>query len=312
MPPPRCATVLVNPAARGVSERFDGSRIVRYLGKREIEARLTVPSSPVEAAREAEQSAARGDDLLFVIGGDGSVRDAALGLARSNTALAAVPAGTVNVWSKEAGIPRGIRRAIDAHISGQSVHIDLGRADGQAFLLMAGIGWDAEVARRVPGWLKRRVGDIAYVTQAAWMLPRLRPRRARWTADGVEMDEPLALMVLGNTRLYGGRIHLTPDAAIDDGQLDLIALCPQTIVEGARIAAKLASASFRDDPRVLEARAAEVVVDTPGLAVQLDGDFVGHTPMMFTADPGALLVSVPAGPLARIFTRAHVDRRAER
>ena len=309
MPMTRRATVLVNPAARGVSERFDGSKIVRYLGKRGVEARLTVPSSPADAVREAQQSGERGDDLLFVIGGDGSVRDAAYGLAGSNTALAAVPAGTVNVWSKEAGIPSGIRQALDAHIGGQSIHIDLGRANGQAFLLMAGIGWDAEVARRVPGWLKRRVGDIAYIVQAAWMLPRLRPRHARWTADGLEMDEPLALMVLGNTRLYGGRIRLTPDAAIDDGKLDLIALCPQTILEGARITAKLASASFRDDSRVLQTRAAEVVVKTPGLAVQLDGDFVGHTPMAFTADPGALLVSVPAGPLAEIFTRPHIDRR---
>ncbi|MGH2632132.1 MAG: diacylglycerol/lipid kinase family protein [Tepidiformaceae bacterium] len=309
MPTPRCATVLVNPAARGVSERFDGSRIVRYLAKRHIEARLTVPSSPHEAQREAQQSAARGDDLLFVVGGDGSMRDAALGLAGSQTALAAVPAGTVNVWAKEAGIPHGIRTAIDAHIGGQSVHIDLGRADGHAFLLMAGIGWDAEVARRVPGWLKRRVGDVAYIAQAAWMLPRLRPRHARWSAGGTEMDEPLALMVLGNTRLYGGRIHLTPNAAVDDGQLDLIALCPRTLLEGARITAKLAAASFRDDARVLEARAAEIAVKTAGLAVQLDGDFVGHTPMTFTADPGALLVSIPAGPLAEIFTRPHLDRR---
>ena len=130
---------------------------------------------PLEAIREAAQSATRGDDLLFVIGGDGSVRDAALGLAGSNTALAAVPAGTVNIWAKEAGIPNGLRAAVDAHITGQSVHIDLGRAAGQCFLLMAGIGWDAQVARNVAPWLKRHLGDIAYIIQAGWMLPQLRP-----------------------------------------------------------------------------------------------------------------------------------------
>jgi YegS/Rv2252/BmrU family lipid kinase len=297
--------VLVNPAARGVSDRFDAARVVRYLARHDIEARLIVPASPLEATREAAESARRADDLVFVVGGDGSVRDAALGLAGSATALAAIPAGTVNIWAMEAGIPAGIKRAFDAHISGRTVHMDLGRADGQCFLLMAGIGWDAEIARRVPAWLKRRFGDYAYLTQAAWMLPHLRPRRARWTADGVAFEEPLAWMVLGNTRLYGGRIRLTPDAAIDDSQLDLIALCPETIVDGARLVAKLSIRRFHDDERVFQARAGEVSITTPGVAVQLDGDFIGETPMTFSIDPAALLVSLPAGRLPEIFAARH-------
>jgi YegS/Rv2252/BmrU family lipid kinase len=309
MTEPRAATVLVNPAARRVSESFDGSTVVRYLERRGIEARLSVPSGPVEATREAAASAARGDNLLFVVGGDGSVRDAALGLAGSETALAAVPGGTVNVWAKEAGIPRGLRAALDAHIGGQSVHIDLGRAGGHCFLLMAGIGWDAEVARSVPPWLKRRLGDYAYITTAAAMLPTLRPRITRWFADGVTHDEPLAWMVLGNTRLYGGRIHLTPDAAIDDGKLDLIALCPEDILQGGRMAVKLLAGGLREDDRVLEQRSREVRIETPGLPVQLDGDFATETPLTFASDPAALLVSIPSGPLSRIFTRPHIDRR---
>lgn len=309
MTEPRAATVLVNPAARRVPPGFDGSNVVRYLAGHDIEARVTIPSGPLDATREAAESGARGDHLLFVIGGDGSVRDAALGLAGSETALAAVPAGTVNVWAKESGIPRGLKAAIDAHVDGQSVHIDLGRAGGQCFLLMAGIGWDADVARNVAPWLKRRLGDYAYITQAAWMLPRLRPRRTRWHADGETHEQPLAWMVLGNTRLYGGRIHLTPNAAIDDGKLDLIALCPEDITQGGRIAVKMLAGGLRDDDRVLELRSHEVQIETPGLPVQLDGDFAGETPMTFTADPGALLVSIPSGPLARIFTRPHIDRR---
>ena len=306
---PHTATVLVNPAARGVPEFFDGSKVVSYLARFDIEARRIVPSSSLEATREAAQSAQRGDDLLFVVGGDGSIRDAALGLASSKTALAAVPSGTVNIWARESGIPLDVRAAIDSHIQGQSVHMDLGRANGQCFLLMAGIGWDADIARHVPAWLKRRVGDLAYLTQAAWMLPRLRPRRSRWVVGGVAVEEPLAWMVLGNTRFYGGVIHLTPDATIDDGLLDLIALCPEDVFQGARLAGKLSVGRFRTDSRVIQSRAAEVRIDTPGLAVQLDGDFAGETPMTFSADPGALLVSVPAGPLSPVFARPHVDRR---
>ena len=302
------ATVLVNAAARGVGERFDGSRLVRYLRKRGVEASLVMPASGADATREARVSAARGEDLLFVVGGDGSVRDAARGLDGSETALAAVPAGTVNIWAKEAGIPRGIRAAIDAHLEGQSVHMDLGRAGDDCFLLMAGVGWDAEIAGKVSKRLKKAAGDVAYMAQAAWMAPRLRSRETRWSTPAETFEEPLAWMILGNTRLYGGKIHLTPNAAIDDGELDILAMCPRGVADTVRLAGKVLLGK-REDARLVQLRSAEVHIETPGLSVQLDGDHAGETPMSFGVDARALLVSVPAGPLPAIFERPHIDRR---
>lgn len=303
-----CATMLVNTAARGVSDSFDATRIVRYLAKQGCETTLVRPESAADATRKARVSAERGDHLLFVVGGDGTVRDAALGLKGSGTALAAVPAGTVNIWAKEAGIPRSVRQSLDAHLSGQSVHMDLGIAGESCFLLMAGIGWDAEVAAKVSPTLKKRTGDIAYMAQAAWMAPRLRTRQARWATAERDHEEPLAWMVLGNTRLYGGKVHLTPEAVIDDGQLDCLALCPRGLAETARLARKMALGR-REDERMVRFRTAEVRIETPGFPVQLDGDYVGETPMTFSVDKGALLVSVPAGPLAPIFEREHINRR---
>jgi len=304
----RRGTVLVNPAARGVAKGFDGTRITRYLARRGIEAGMVLPSSGADATLNARESAERGDDILFVVGGDGSVRDAALGLAGSETALAAVPAGTVNVWAREAGIPTGIRAAIDAHLDGQSVHMDMGRAGDHCFLLMAGVGWDAEIASHVNPGLKRATGDIAYLLQAAWMAPDLRSRRSRWTTPEAAFEEDLAWMVLGNTRLYGGRVHLTPGAVIDDGKLDVVALCPRGFGDRLRLAGKVVLGR-QDDPRIMHLRTPELTIETAGLPVQLDGDYAGETPMRFCVDPGALLVSVPGGPLARIFAREHIDRR---
>jgi diacylglycerol kinase (ATP) len=299
----RRATVLVNPAARGVSRRFDGEAVVRYLGRRGIAAVLVVPESAEAATSAAAAAAARGDDLVFVVGGDGTLRDAALGLAGSQTALAALPGGTVNIWAREAGIPGRFRAALDAHIAGQIVPMDLGRADGLCFLLMAGIGWDAEVAARVSHRLKRWTGDIAYILQAVRMLPGLRTRPARWVADGVATERSLAWMVLGNTRLYGGRVRLTPDATANDGQLDVLAMCPRSLGETLRLAAKVALSSRRDDAQMVLGRASEVLVETPGLAVQIDGDVAGETPMRFWVDSAALRVSLPAGQLPPIFGR---------
>jgi YegS/Rv2252/BmrU family lipid kinase len=308
MPRELRATLLVNLAARRVPRDFNGAELLAHLANRGVHATCAMPDSAAAATAEARRSADRGDDLLFVVGGDGTVRDAALGLAGSETALAHVPAGTVNIWAKEAGIPRGIRKALDAHIAGQSVHMDLGRAGDHCFLLMAGVGWDAEVANRVSGWLKKVTGDLAYVAQAAVMAPRLRPRVTRWSTPSATSEESLAWMVLSNSRLYGGKVQLTPNAAVDDGHLDVLAFCPEKLTDTVRLAAKVVRGD-REDPRMLHLRESSLVIETPGLPIQLDGDPIGETPMRFFADRGALLVSLPAGPLPPIFGRAHIDRR---
>lgn len=296
MPGHRRATLIVNPAARGVSRRFDAARAVRYLETRGVKTVLVVPRSAAEATAAARAAADRGDELCFVVGGDGSLRQAAEGLAGSTTALAAIPAGTVNIWAREAGIPRGARAAFDAHLGGQVAAMDLGRAGERAFLLMAGIGWDAEIAAGVSPRLRRLAGDFAYILHGLARAPALRTRWVRWRADGDPFEAPLAWMLLGNTRLYGGRIRLTPGARVDDGLLDVVAFCPRGPGEALGLALRVA-AGRREGERLVTGRCAEVVVETPGLPIQLDGDPVGLTPMTFRVEPGALRVSVPAGPL---------------
>jgi len=304
------ATVMLNPNARGVRASFDGARVVEYLAHRGVGARLVVPESAKAARMVATESAGRGDQALFVIGGDGSLREAAAGLVGSDTALAAIRGGTVNVFAREAGIPSGLRAALDAHLAGQTVRMDLGCGDGQHFLLMAGVGWDAEIVRRVSSGLKRRLGDIAYLVQGAWMLPGLRPRNASWQYNGDRLHAPLALMILGNTRLYGGRVDLTPRAFADDGYLDLVALCPERLGDGVRLALKVATGRLSGDRNVIERRIQRVVIETPGLAVQFDGDFAGETPMEFEIAHRALAVRLPPGPLPRIFSESQAQQPA--
>ncbi|MGE5594971.1 MAG: diacylglycerol/lipid kinase family protein [Hyphomicrobiales bacterium] len=299
--PYRSATLLVNPAARGVRGRIDPDRIARYLRKASLRVELAIPDSAAGATEAAAKAAERGDDIVFAVGGDGSARDAALGLAGSHTALAAVPAGTVNIWAKETGLPAGVRAAIDAHLEGQTVRVDLGRSDtGSGFLLMASLGWDAEVTRRVSPGLKRRLGDIAYMLEGLRTVPFLRPTPTTWRTGGDQRSEDVAVMVISNTRLYGGLVRFAPGALADDGQLDIVALCPKSALDTARLSARLAASHVIGDSRVMHERAAEVVIETAGIPLQLDGDFAGETPVRLWVDPGALLVSVPAGPLPEI------------
>ena len=89
----------------------------------QIRGQLLATAAPKEeeVAEPLAAEAEREDDLLFVAGGDGTLRLAAGAIAHSGTALAALPGGTINVWCKEVQIPRSFRDAIDAHVSGQTL-----------------------------------------------------------------------------------------------------------------------------------------------------------------------------------------------
>ncbi|MFN0095396.1 MAG: diacylglycerol/lipid kinase family protein [Dehalococcoidia bacterium] len=296
----RRATLILNPRARRTDPVAQAGRIARYLEARGITVEVTIPESGAGATVAARRSADRGDDLCFAMGGDGTLRDIAQGLAHSPTALAALPGGTVNVWAKESGLPKGLRACLDAHITGQTVSIDLGRAGERCFILMASVGWDAAVTERVSMQLKRRVGDWAYILKAAQMLPGLRPAPVRWRSGIATEEARAAVIVLSNTRLYGGRVRFNAGALADDGLLDMVAVCPRNPVELVRNVAQLARSRLQAGPSVRRAAVDDLTIETPGLAVQLDGDFAGRTPMRFQVDRLALRMRVPPGPLPAI------------
>jgi YegS/Rv2252/BmrU family lipid kinase len=268
-----------------------------------VETRLAIPESPEDARIEAQRSAEAGDRWLFAVGGDGSLRVAAAGLAGSETALAALPLGTVNVWARETGIPRKLRAALECHLDGQVTRIDLGHGAGHCFLLMASVGWDAAVARDVPDGLKRRIGDAAYVVQGARMLRQLHSQPVQWSIDGMASASKMAMLVVSNTRLYGGRVMFTPGAMADDGLFDYIALAPRRPGHTAALAARLVAKRLSGGEHVIEGHAREIAIETLGLAIQFDGDYIGETPVTLRVEPGALAVSLPSGGLPAFLSR---------
>lgn len=300
--PPTTATLLVNPVARRVRKRFNAPGALRYIQKQGIDCRLEIPGSVEDLVREARHSAERGDDLLFVAGGDGTLRLAAGAIAHSGTALAALPGGTINVWCKEVQIPRSFRDAIDAHVSGQTLVMDLGDADGEPFMLMAGIGWDAAITGSVNRRLKRLTGPGAYALRGLLKLPSLKTAEMTWADDAGRHVHDCGLIVVSNTRLYGGVVRFSSQAIANDGLLDLCALVPGGLGHGTRLLGRLALGKLANDRAAMTSRTSSIQVETPGLPVQLDGDAAGETPLTVRLQPSAVNVRVPAGEVPGIFS----------
>jgi diacylglycerol kinase (ATP) len=237
--------------------------------------------------------------VVVVAGGDGTVNEALQGLAgQRRTALAVLPGGTVNVWATELGAEKDEADIARRIASGRRHTVDLGKVNGRYFLMMASIGFDAEtnatvVESGILKRLKRRVGPAAYALAALLTLGRFRSRRVSLYIDGVPIRRRLLMLILGNTRLYGGIAEITYRARADDGLLDVCVLAGRGPLDLARRGWSVLRRRHAADPAIDYRRARQVVVDPPEpLHIQADGEDIGVTPATFTVVPEALEVIV--------------------
>ncbi|HEU0074821.1 MAG TPA: diacylglycerol kinase family protein [Dehalococcoidia bacterium] len=256
------------------------------------------PGHGIELAREAAASSAR---AVFACGGDGTVNEVVNGLAGTDCALGVLRGGMGNVFAKEVGISRRPERALPSQLNGDRRRFDLGKVNDRRFLLMAGVGIDAEVVRAVPESWKRLLGSTSYAIWALRLLLRYGPTQAGLTIDGVSRQANLFWLLFGNTRSYGGIADITGQALVDDGCLDAYLFEGSGYAWTALTFTKLALRRHRDARGVSFHRLQHLTIETPGLAIQADGEYVGQTPATFSAEPQALDVLLPKGRAQELF-----------
>lgn len=252
-------------------------------------------SGPGDGTRLARMAADAHYDVVIAAGGDGTINEVVNGLAGSTTALGTLPLGTMNVWVRELGLPLQPRAAAAALLRSQVRSIDLGRANGRYFLLMAGIGFDAAITAGVRHEEKRRLGAFAYVLRGLELAFRIRGTRARLELDGKRVKGRVLMVVVGNSQLYGGLVKITHRASIDDGLLDVCVIRGNNFGSVLFHLIAIIRRRYSLDPDIKYYRARTIRISAhPQLPVQIDGESIGQTPMTFEVAPKALKALMPA------------------
>jgi len=165
-PPTRRMLIIVNPYATTVSDRLKNLVVYALRGSYEVDA---IDTEARDHATELTRDAAReGYDVVVAFGGDGTVNEAANGLAGSNTPLSCLPGGRANVYCRMLGIPADVVDATEHLLriadDWRPRRVDLGDVNGRKFTFSAGIGLDASVVERVDAHprLKARLGEWYY------------------------------------------------------------------------------------------------------------------------------------------------------
>lgn len=254
-----------------------------------------VPKSryaPDQVRRAIEQGA----ELVFAWGGDGMVQRCADVLAGSDVSLAIVPAGTANLFATNVGIPRDIEQAVVIGLRGQRTLFDVGKFNGERFVVMAGAGFDAAMIRDASdGGLKERLGRVAYVWSGSENL-RAKPFRAEIRVDGAPWFKGKASCILiGNVGELIGGVDVFEDARPDDGKLEVGIATADGLLEWARVVARTATGSVSDSPfaRTTKAHSVKVKLDRK-VRYELDGgDRKKLKSFKVEAEPASLTVCVP-------------------
>jgi diacylglycerol kinase family enzyme len=295
--------LVVNPSASAVTAR---ARVVIHKAlAADHRVELAETSRRGHATRLAQGAAAEGCDVVVVLGGDGTLNEAANGLAGSETAMAVLPGGSTNVFARTLGLPNdpieataAVLEALDA---GAIHRIGLGSVNGRYFLFHTGIGFDAAVVAQVErrAALKRYAGHPLYVyaTLSTWFrhYDRSRPRFAVHLPGGTVVDDAY-FAVCANTDPYtfmGKRaLHIAPDATFDRGLalFSLRSLALSTVLSVATSA--LASGSRARRHRLSDYRCdlSDVTIRGHGpFPYQVDGDYLGETDeLVFRHEPELL------------------------
>ncbi|HVF75731.1 MAG TPA: diacylglycerol kinase family protein [Acidimicrobiales bacterium] len=281
--------LLVNASASAVTAR--ARVVIQKALSADHDVTVAETSRRGHATRLAQGAAADGLDAVVVLGGDGTLNEAANGLAGTDTALGVLPGGSTNVFARTIGMTNDAVEAtgelLAAMASGSRRRIGLGSVNGRYFLFHVGLGFDAAVVEQVEkrGSLKRYAGHplFVYAAFATWFrhFDRSRPRFSI-EGDGVRIDDGyFAIVQETNPYTFLGNLPInTAPAAGFDSALSLVAfrtLRINTLVGGAASALRSGRYLRRSSKIALHDGLDSLTVRGHGpFPYQVDGDYLGE------------------------------------
>jgi diacylglycerol kinase family enzyme len=284
--------VIVNPYATTVSDRLKNLVVYALQGRYEVEA---IDTQARDHATELTRQAAReGYDVVVAFGGDGTVNEAANGLAGTDTPVTCLPGGATNVFARTLGIPNDVVDATEHLLQMaddfQPRRVDTGLVNGRHFVFASGVGLDASVVERVDAhpYRKAKFGEwyFTYAAVASFNRKYLRnpPRMVVETDDGQSSGAVTVIVQNSDPFTYFGKrpIRVCRGAGLDTGRLGLAALTRASVLDMPTLIARIFSGRAEVLLRHRKVTDFDPVegatvssADGRALPVEVDGDFIG-------------------------------------
>ena len=285
--------LLVNPASAGGKTMRLLPRVEQALDARRAVFRVQ-RTKGLEHGVEQALRAVEAGEVPVVMSGDGLLGAIGGAMAGSETPLGIVPGGRGNDLARVLGVPDDPEAAVAALFSGHSRRIDVGEANGKRFLGIVSVGFDSE-ANRLANETDFLRGNLVYAYAAIRTLIGWKPARFTIRVDEERMRLTGYSVSVANSKAYGGGMYIAPDAELDDGEFDIVAVGAVSRLRFVGNLPKVFKGTHveEDEVRVFRAPHLELSASKP-FPVYADGEHLTDLPASLRVLPRALTVLVPA------------------
>jgi YegS/Rv2252/BmrU family lipid kinase len=291
--------LIVNPTAGQGKAARALPTMVRSLQNGDASCEVFETTRSGEAQMQAQRAAREGCDVVVAAGGDGTIHEVLNGLVGSSSALGVIPVGTENIFGKEFNIPFDVEAACRLIHRHAAQTLDMGRCDAAGvtrwFLLMTGLGFDAQVVRDVSPQFKQRLKSLAFFLTGFLTFARYQPAPVTVMTEDRKLSVNAWEVLISNAKTFGWRVRVSSHASMSDGLFDVCLFNEPS--RWAFAAEALDSLRRRQigGRGIIQFQARQVTVQsaTP-LPAQLDGERVdlNATEVKFEVVPRALRVII--------------------
>ena len=288
--------IICNPCAGSVGDRESTGEKLRQLPG----AQIYFTEKEGDATRFAKDAVQQGQDLIVAAGGDGTLNEVINGIAghANQIQIGLVPLGTGNDFARTLDLPDSIEDCIDILRAAKTRPVDLVRVTSDQvryFVNVSAGGFSGTVNEKLTPEIKKTWGPLAYLRSAAQALPELRSYRTTIVLDeGTPLEVDLCNAIVANGRFAAGGTPVAPEAAVDDGLLDLVLVLQKPMSEVVLVAARMLVGKHLTSDAIVFRRARKISINSkPGMWFNVDGELVGNEPSIFEALPRALQFVAP-------------------
>jgi diacylglycerol kinase (ATP) len=236
-----------------------------------------------------------GVEVVFAVGGDGTVHETAKRLVGRKPALGILPIGSGNGFARHIGLPVNPADALDSCRGGRIVTIDTARVNDHSFLGVMGIGFDAMIAERFASSSVR--GLETYVKEGLRAFADFKADEYELVTPERTMKQRAFVVAIANSGQYGNNARIAPLASLQDGLLDVVIVNDTHLIDAAFLLARLFSGTIHEAKGVTTFQTSEVTIRRSGEgAAHLDGEpFTLPAELHVRVVPQSLRLLVPDG-----------------
>jgi len=306
---PISVAAVVNPASANGTTAKAWPGLADRLKTAGLEPKAFITKGPGEATQLTRRALAEGFRTIIAVGGDGTVNEVVNGFFDGDkwlgegARLGLISRGTGGDLRRTLGLPTDERETIERLKTGRVKRVDLARvrfvdhAGNQAvrhFINVGDVGLGGDTVARVNRTTKAFGGKISFLWGTLATVAGYRNKDLEITIDGGEpIRGRMCMAVVANGQYFGGGMRIAPEAAMDDGLLDIVLLGDLGKVELVRNIGRVYQGRHTTHPKVKFYRGRTVTVrSTPPAQLDLDGEQPGRTDAVFTILPGLLEVIV--------------------